>query len=120
MATCLTAPTTARSAAAGDAGLLRSPHRYLWPVELGLTAQLAGCPWSPSTPTDFECDHVDRGTPQLKAQLMANTTEVRRDGKWLCPVGGRRQFPGGGAVRVAARLPRSFRRSSVGEPAAAV
>lgn len=31
----------------------------------------------------FECDYVDRGTLQLKAQLVANTTEVRRDGKWL-------------------------------------
>jgi len=31
----------------------------------------------------FECDYVDRSTLQLKAQLVANTTEVRRNGKWL-------------------------------------
>jgi hypothetical protein len=33
------------------AQLLRSPHRYIWPAELALTAQLAGFLWGPSTPT---------------------------------------------------------------------
>ena len=61
--------TTSTSARARQAQLFRSPHRYIWPAELDLMAQLAGF--------ELESRHADWAGAEFTAESRSHVSVYR-------------------------------------------
>ena len=61
--------TTSTSATARQAQLFRSPHRYIWPAELDLMAQLAGF--------ELESRHADWSGTEFTAESRSHVSVYR-------------------------------------------